>query len=124
MSKPLDAFGKAFVESVRDNGLELLEHTLSGHMKDEESQALHAELSQLSPQAQAVASRLAASVLDTALFDMLEFFESEEEWKLASPMQKIKDLAAISDGLSGELYGENGWIAKYSRYTPGQTDKD
>jgi hypothetical protein len=28
------------------------------------------------------------------------------------------DIVELSDGLSGELYSEDGWIEKYSKYSP------
>ena len=46
---------------------------------------------------------------------LLFLFEEYPEWKLIDENQN--NLAELSDGLSGELYTENGWIKKFSSYS-------
>ena len=40
------------------------------------------------------------------------------DWRIAHSAQGVDDLAALSDGLCGELYTEDGWIARHSEYPP------
>ena len=116
MAKPLDIFGQEIMENIRDNGIELLDSMMAGKMKDEENIAFHATLSNLPPETQNAIRDIVIASIDTALFDFLSFFENSDEWKISNTHAKLKDLAEKSDGLSGELFGENGWISKYSQY--------
>ena len=117
MGKILKDFGKLFIENVRDNSLFVFEGIISGHMKDAESQKLHQELKGLSKQELALISKIAYKMVDLTIHNTLFFFEQDiDDWKISNPEKNIEDLSSISDGLSGELYTEDGWIEQHSKY--------
>ncbi|WP_298021020.1 hypothetical protein [uncultured Campylobacter sp.] len=57
---------------------------------------------------------LRAHLTDHVLHETLNFFEQSERWRLVD--EAGENLAELSDGLCGELYGEDGWIEKFSGY--------
>lgn len=111
----LDNFGKVYINQVRDNSLFLLDAIITGHMKDNKSQLLHNQLKNLSDKEIELIHQLSIYLIDNTLHNVLFLFEEYPEWKLIDENQN--NLAELSDGLSGELYTENGWIKKFSSYS-------
>jgi hypothetical protein len=58
-----------------------------------------------------------AIAIDTAMHNVLWMIESSSELRLEAvgPEGERFDLVAASDGLSGELWTQDGWIARFSR---------
>jgi hypothetical protein len=117
MEAHLSEFGESFIKRVRDNSIFVFEGIISGHMKDSESKALHERLKEMSDEEVALLRKFAYKMVDLTIHNTLFFFEqSIGKWKISNQERQIGDLANISDGFSGELYTEDGWIKKYSRY--------
>ncbi|WP_145447970.1 hypothetical protein [Gimesia panareensis] len=65
---------------------------------------------------------LLPEIADTVLHYLLQGFdEVEDEIKITvdTGSEQVASLSEASDGLAGELYTEEGWIARFSEYTPG-----
>lgn len=57
------------------------------------------------------------SVVDAALFRFLRLAEQEE---IIISYSYCKNVADLSDGISGEIFGSDGWIALYSGFPPSE----
>jgi len=117
MEKELSNFGELFIKDVRDNSLFVFEGILSGHMKGVENKNLCEKLNGLSEQELTLIKQIAYKMVDLTIHNTMFFFEQDiDGWKVANPAKNVDDLASTSDGLAGELYSEDGWIEKYSKY--------
>ncbi|QDT25081.1 hypothetical protein Enr10x_03750 [Gimesia panareensis] len=123
MSKAaLDHFGEFLIQQVRDQSIVHWEMILSGQMKGERSQKLRELLSQCSQEDLRMFQSLLPEIADTVLHYLLQGFdEVEDEIKITvdTGSEQVASLSEASDGLAGELYTEEGWIARFSEYTPG-----
>ncbi|MDQ2180872.1 hypothetical protein [Marinifilum sp. D714] len=114
--KKLDEFGKKLIQEVRDLTTEEYISIKSGQMKSSEAQILFELISGLNSNQQSTLDSIVGEVIDRALHNTLRMFESSESMTVADK-EKIElscDIVESSDGLSGELYGDNGWFVKYS----------
>jgi hypothetical protein len=114
----LDAFGQAFIHRVRDGTLEETDDILMGRGHPEWKRELHALLERSMDENQrALLRRVVAIAVDTAMHNVLWMIESTPELRLEAVglAGERHDLVAASDGLSGELWTEDGWIARFSR---------
>jgi len=113
----LDLFGKLLIEKVRDESIEQWQLTLSGKMGGERSRFLYKELSKSFDEIQInLLEEIISQVVDTTIHNMLWTIEQESELKLLiNTNQGHVDLVEASDGLTGELYSEDGWILKFSK---------
>ncbi len=88
-----------------------------GHERADERRAVratYASIADFSLQQREAPRTLCAHLTDHVLHETLSFFEQSERWRLAD--EAGENLAELSDGLCGELYGEDGWIEKFSGY--------
>ncbi len=115
MKKKLDNFGENFIKSVRDNTLFDFDLIVDGKMKSQRAILLHEQIAKLDNEQVELLKFIIKTFVDKALFNSLFFFE-EGDWQISNPSKKIENLSDLSDGLSGELYTEDGWIAKFSKY--------
>lgn len=110
----LQSFGRDYVRQARDGSLAWLDAVMSGRMKGARCERLYALIADFSPQQREALRTLCAHLTDHVLHETLSFFEQSERWRLAD--EAGENLAELSDGLCGELYGEGGWIEKFSGY--------
>ena len=116
-NNPLDHFGADFIANVRDNSLHTLEQMLAGAMQDSANQQLHQLLAALNDTQRKAARAAIYKAVDLTLHNLLFFFEQNiGDWRITHSAQGGDDLAALSDGLCGELYSADGWLARYSEY--------
>ncbi|WP_159990739.1 hypothetical protein [Pelistega ratti] len=109
----LEQFGEMYIHEVRDRSLSLLYKLLEGKIKAPRLLKLQEELNNVDDQKRKVIEELSEVLIDNTLHHMLLLFEEYPEFELIC---KNQNLASLSDGLSGELYAEDGWIKKYSQY--------
>jgi len=66
---------------------------------------------------QSVVSFLGSRDRRQVLHHLLWTFEQNEHIRIAVdlPDERVESLNAISDGLPGELYSDEGWIARFSK---------
>jgi hypothetical protein len=120
--RPLEKFGKLFVENVRDKPLAYLQLMFGGHWKAPALQPLQSKVSNLSPDLKALVSELAEDLLTHAMHDLLFAFQESHDGNTGIEIVVDgKPIAGLSDGLHGELFGKDGWIVRYSKF-PSETE--
>ena len=112
MSNKLDNFGKIFISEVRDNTLEAFEKMFNGSMKGLTAQNVRDKIAIFDEQEKSVLLWLLSKTVDQCMYNMLFMLEEHEEIEM---LYAGEDIVEESDGLSGELYTEDGWIEKYSK---------
>lgn len=110
-------FGKKFITEVRDRTLDYYEKLSDGAMKSQLDKDLYTRICSLPDDDKAFLKEMISLITDVSLHNMMSFIENEpsSEWRIIHQESGI-DLSESSDGLSGELYSDKGWIAKYSKY--------
>jgi hypothetical protein len=113
----LNDFGKHLINNVRDETIECMEMIISGKMKSEEAQLLYKKTIELNNEIKNIINEIIINTIDRNIARLLDLFEQTGKYIIAydNGDEKI-NINEISDGLSGELYGKNGWIKKYSKY--------
>ena len=117
MSESLDRFGAFFVRHLRDAMLDDLEMFLRGGWKAPEVQELQSHLNALGERDKQTIRELFEHVTTAGMHDLL--FALQEEADNGGDLRvlmKGDEVAKLTDGLHGELSGEEGWIVRYSRH--------
>lgn len=110
----LDLFGKFLVENLRDRGINFAERILKNESKAPVYSELQSKLSQLtSDQKESVKIAVLAS-FDSAIHDFLFAIQDVNHIQILVEGKNIVDL---SDGIHGESFSDEGWNAKFSKYT-------
>ena len=118
VSDKLNAFGELFIEEVRDRTIDKFYRIVEGKMKDSNSLELHNLISRLDENAKSVLSRVALDIIDNQMFNTLTVFEQNEDYILGyiDDEETLHNMNDESDGLAGELFGDDGWIKKHSKF--------
>lgn len=117
LSHPAIAEFGEFLMRVRDEAIDDWDMILDGRMKSPRALQLRTRFAAFDEAQLATVRETIRDVVDTVLHQLLFAIEQNEDIDVSvtiedSTYNKISD---ISDGLAGELYGESGWIAKYSQ---------
>lgn len=110
----LEEFGKIFISEVRDNTLNTFSKIFSGTMKGMTAQKIQQLMDNFDRTDKNKIFDIITIVIDQCMYNMLFMAEEHEEIEFRC---NDENLIEESDGLSGELYTEDGWIEKYSEYT-------
>lgn len=105
------------MENLRDRGIDHLDDLLVGRCKAPSLKKLQRELKNLTKTQQTLVRRAMVESLDSAIHDFL--FALQEQADEGGPIRvrvRGKDIAAMSDGLQGELFTEEGWYARFSSH--------
>jgi hypothetical protein len=116
----LDKFGRVLVTSLRDAALDFYDGLTCGHWKSPAAQQLQLDLAKLSPEQVEVVRRCVVACVDSGIHDFL--FALSEAHDFGTGITVVvdgKNIAELSDGLQGEPYGVKGWVAKFSKHSPG-----
>lgn len=111
METNLDLFGKILISEVRDRTIRVFDKRINGLMKDEASQQLSKEFQDFNVFQREFVYKIVSQITDLSVHNMLCMFEEHNEVELVLNGEKLTE---ESDGLSGELYTEDGWIKRYS----------
>jgi hypothetical protein len=111
----LDNFGRAYINDVRDDAIQHWSDIISGNIKAPELIALGNEINNNSKESIQLLSRLIPRIIDSCISRNLRFFEQHPEFEILAGDSNLVDL---SDGLTGELFGRRGWISKFSKAPP------
>jgi hypothetical protein len=114
----LDQFGEDFVHRVRDDTLTEIDDILVGRARPDWKRELYEAIDTSTNQDQRELLRhVVAIAVDTAMHNILWMFESTKTLniEIVGPDAERHDIVEMSDGLSGELWTEDGWIARFSR---------
>lgn len=117
--KLLDSFGQEFISSIRDQSIFEFEAILNGRMKSKSSIELSNEIKAFDENQINVLKKVVFNSIDSVIYNVLNMLEqNEENMKLliSQDGNDEKNILELSDGLSGELFTENGWIEKFSKY--------
>lgn len=117
MPDPLDKLGRLIIQECRDKGIDFYDLLQEGKWKSEAMQQLHADLSTFSPQQAEVVRRVVVTTLDHAVHDLLFALATAHDFNQGvSVLVDGQDAVELSDGLHGEPYTAEGWIARFSRH--------
>lgn len=108
----LDKFGKALIRSVRDRSIEKFDKISTGSLKSQKALELHEITKQFNDEQKKAIRQLVIETIDNSLFNFLDMIEQNEDD--INLIVSGKDINKLSDGLSGELFTEDGWIEKFS----------
>lgn len=114
----LEKFGRVLMAEVRDDAIDKYEAIVAGQMRSAPALELSKELLSLNHDQLSLVRKIVLSSIDDVVHNvlwMLEQHEGEIELNFSDGPNKA-NLSEISDGLCGEIYGEDGWIARYSKY--------
>ena len=118
----LDECGKLLIDHVRDKTVCELQGVVSGKMVNRESQKMYRALESLNldPEQFAVVGRLLTHAVEATMANSLLFFDENNYGMIYRDDEgREYDIQAMSDGVAGELYSEDGWIAKFSEFKEG-----
>ena len=121
MEDILNEFGKILIKEVRDNVINSMNESIDGKRKGIAAQLIKKKIAILNEEQIEVLKELILEIVDCSLDSMLFMIEGDPELQLI--FQGV-DLKEVSDGLSGELYTEDGWIQKFSKYDELISDED
>lgn len=110
MPNDLDEFGELFMREVRDRVIHRVKALLDGTMKPESDRILHKRLDALGDRD--TLEEFGVDIVNHVVFQTLFFFVEREDYRLIAPSGR--NIVELSDGLHGELFTEDGWIARFS----------
>lgn len=115
----LNEFGELLIHFVRDRVVEDYTKTQEGKIKSKSGIELYSKLSTLDKKNLSIVKDVVLDTIDSTLDYFLWMIEQYEEYDLiryTDDEKRYVSLREISDGLSGELHTEEGWIEKFSAY--------
>ena len=121
MEDVLNEFGKILITEVRDGTIDSMNKMIDGTMKGTTAKLIRKKIAILNNEQIEILKWLIPEIVDFSLDSMLFMFEGHPDLQLV--FQGV-DLKEVSDGLSGELYTEDGWIQKFSEYDELISDED
>lgn len=107
----LNEFGKIFMEETRDVTINSMNKKIDGTMKSASAKEIQEKIIDFTDEQKEILEFIVTQTVDTTLDSFLFMLEQHEEISL---LYDDVNLNEESDGLSGELYTEDGWIEKYS----------
>ncbi|EHQ24336.1 hypothetical protein [Mucilaginibacter paludis] len=117
----LESFGKEIIENLRDASIEEYLAIKKGEMKSVDAQNIFKTYISIDTAYHDKVDVIVLNIIDRVLHNALWMFEQSKAFTIGekSLIDPNKDIVEISDGLSGELYSEDGWIEKYSKFPSG-----
>jgi hypothetical protein len=114
----LDQFGKVLITRVRDETIDDWERTFDGQMRGNTAIQVRHLIRGFSSDQVALLKLLVPKVVDDCIHHLLWTLEQSDKIKLSvlTDSGTVEDLNSVSDGLPGEMYSDEGWIARFSRY--------
>jgi len=114
--KVLNQFGKLLMKEVRDIAISEFHDIIEDNFVSKESKYLQGIVKKDNIKKDSL-EKIVTEMIDRTIFKFLFLFEMNEEFSIVANSGKTpKNLVEISDGLSGEIFTEDGWIKKYSQY--------
>lgn len=114
---PLDKFGHFVMRNLRDKAINQHLKLQAGEWHTPAIQELQAAVIALPEETQRLLLSCIVDTIDTATHGLLFALQDAHDRKLGiEVMVDGTNVTEVSDGLQGELYGERGWIQRYSEY--------
>jgi hypothetical protein len=113
----LTTFGQWLMTEVRDSTIEHWTMILSGKMGGIKAEEVQRELANWGKNERTALEALVPKVVDTTLHYLLFGLEQISHIKVSvqTSSGEVSNIAEVSDGLAGEVYGTKGWIARFSK---------
>jgi hypothetical protein len=117
----LESLGKEIIENLRDLSIEEYLAIKKGSLKSRDAQNIYKMFSSVNKEDQDKIDKIVFNVIDRVLHNALWMFEQSKDFTITDKnlISPNEDIVEESDGLSGELYREDGWIKKYSKFPLG-----
>jgi hypothetical protein len=117
MNDPLDKFGAFIVKNLRDQALDDLEMLLRGAWKSPITQDMQRRLGLLTNDQKQLVREVADRIITTGMHDFLFALQEASDADQGLEVQVDgSNIASLSDGLHGEIFSDEGWIAKHSKF--------
>jgi hypothetical protein len=117
LAEPLDIFGQFVMENLRDRAISYYDNLARGHWKAPSLQSLQAALLSLNEREREIVRRSIVSAVDHAIHDFLFKLQEQADFEHSIEVKvngiNVEDRG---DGLHGEPFGPDGWMAKFSKY--------
>jgi hypothetical protein len=113
----LETFGKFLMINLRDRAIRYCDQLIDCKLKAPSVAHLQTDLQTLTEEQLSIVRRCVVRVTDYAIHDFL--FQLQECTGLEDAIQIYVNginVAEVSDGLHGEPYTEDGWMARYSEF--------
>jgi hypothetical protein len=115
MNEQLDKLGILVIRHLHDKILREADTLLSGASKAPAAQSIQSSVCTLSEAHKEAIRQLVLRATITGIHDYLFAVQSSLESEVKFTANGV-DLSDLSDGLHGELFGQNGWIGRFSQY--------
>ena len=113
----LDLFGELLMTKVRDEAILVWKMIVDGSMKGVTSERVNKMLSLYPDGYKNIIKSLVPDIVDTVLHHLLWTLDQNDNIHIRVTIdnQEIPSLKDISGDLPGELYADDGWIARFSK---------
>lgn len=110
----LDDFGRTLIQALRNEGLDEWSRIVDGRLKGERAKEIRALIA--GPSEAALVLQIVPCVIDSVLHNLLNLIDTDPRLTVGfqTGSELIPDIREVSDGLAGELYGDEGWIARFA----------
>ena len=113
----LDKVGEFVMTRLRDRGIDFAERLIAGAWKAPALADIQASVGRLSLEDQQLVREVVVESIDNAIHDFLFALDENSGADAAVALRcDGVNAAEVSDGLHGELYREDGWVARFSKY--------
>jgi len=116
---PLDKFGEFVTTKLRDAAIDKADSLLVAYWKAPSLQNLQTALGRLTPEQQALVRRCVIEAINSGIHDfLLALSDAHDIEQGIAVVVDGENVAALSDGLHGEPYSDDGWYARFSKHGP------
>ncbi|MBS0262751.1 MAG: hypothetical protein JSS02_12425 [Planctomycetes bacterium] len=116
----LTTVGKILIEEVFDRSCEYLQTKITRGMTGNRPDPMQQSFEALDENAKRVALRFMFDAVDQTFAQFLNFLEAHDVPLSVNVRQHGRiDISGLSDGLAVEPYGDDGWIARFSKFKGG-----
>lgn len=110
----LDRIGELLVKQVRDPSIDNIRNVLLGRMKGDDAERVRKALAGLEDEALVKFAAVVPELVDQVVHNLCVMLEEDDDLDLVLETNSGSVVASQeSDGLAGELYGEDGWLARF-----------
>lgn len=115
--RQLDQFGEILISRVRDKSIKEWDMIIDGRMKGVSSDRIRNTLSCYNKTQIEALGVIMPQIVDTVLHHLLWTIEQSNiiNLNIVDENGAACNIREASDGLSGELYSEDGWINRFSQ---------
>jgi hypothetical protein len=113
----MDLFGQLLMTRVRDAAISDWTMLIDGRMKGERATRIRSILDRFPDTAKELLPSLVPEIVDSVLHHLLWALEQSDDVSVRVQVgnEDVRNLRDASDGLAGELYSDEGWIARFSK---------